>query len=408
MRRRARKTWAFAFLLLAFVVVWLSVGVGTAWGQLAGKISMAKEVYLAGEPIYVHFEVTNTGTDALEYMAGDPYADSCAGYSIEILGGAPIETRSCRDWRSHECIATTQLLSPGATLRQNILLNYAHDVTKAGDYEIHAVRVVKFGPLGAAAAATQEFKMESRTRIHLVKGERDILEQVYQPYVTNLRSPDDEIQREAERAIASGAPPWLEDTIVGMVRRYTSREFALLGLRNLNTERSRAELAKIVQNTAESTPVNEMAVRYLEQMGDKKYFPLLMDMVKGLDPKEAREYVLAAAELGGDDVLPYLRGLLANPDSNVRTTAVLGLGATGGRAAVPVLLQVLKGANGDSASVTATALTELTHWKAGVAKSDPPGDAYGKWASWWQKNAESANIYSAGDCREEGTNQVSR
>jgi hypothetical protein len=388
----------------AFVVLALSVGAAGAWGQLLGHISMAKEVYLAGEPIYVHFEVTNVGTDAVEYVASDPYVKECTGFRIEVNGPSATRPFCGRAWVG-SCITTDEILAPGATLKKNILVNYAHDVGKPGDYNIHAIETLAYARVTEeldSAAEKQNFHFEERLHLQVAKGERDILEQVYQPYVTNLRSPDDDIQREAERAIVSGAPPWLEDTIVGMVRRYTSREFALLGLRNLNTERSRAELAKIVQNTAELTPVNEMAVRYLGQMGDKKYFPLLMEMVKGLDAKESREYVLAAAELGGDDAVPYLRGLLGSADANVRTTAVLGLGATGSRAAVPVLLEVLKEANEESASVTAGALTELTHWKA----DDPPGDAYGKWAGWWEKNGDGAKIYGAGECEEEGRKEV--
>ena len=158
----------------------------------------------------------------------------------------------------------------------------------------------KYGPLGSReiAAGTKEFKEEQRLQIRVLKGSREALEGIYRVYVKNLGSNDDEIQREAERAIVSGAPPWLEDTIVGMLRQYTSREFALLGLKNLNTARSREELAKIVRNTSEETEENLTAVRYLAEMGDKKYFPMLLEIAKKQPANEGKEYVLAAAELG--------------------------------------------------------------------------------------------------------------
>jgi cysteinyl-tRNA synthetase len=164
-----------------------------------------------------------------------------------------------------------------------ILVNYAHDLSKAGKYEIRATQEMKYAAATGAvrlAAAQQQFKVEQRFTIQLMKADRESLEAVYKPYVVNLSSQDDEIQREAERAVVSGAPPWLEDTIVGMLRQYTSREFALLGLKNLNTARSREELAKIVRNTSEETEENLTAVRYLAELGDKTYFPMLLGIAK--------------------------------------------------------------------------------------------------------------------------------
>lgn len=381
------------------------LGASTAWGQLAGQISTAKDVYVAGEPIYVHFEVTNTGTDAVEYAAGDPY-ERCGGYWMEVSGGTGPEAErgSCglALGADEECTVSNQLLAPGARLRQNLLVNYAHSVATPGNYEIHAMRVVKYGPLGDAAPGTplaQEFKVEARLKIEVLKADPELLKRIYQSYVTNLKSPDDEIQREAERAIVSGAPAWLEETIVGMVRRYTSREFALRGLRNLNTERSREELAKILQNTAEATPVNVMAASYLGQMGDKKYFPLLMELAKRQDPKESRDYVVAAAELGGDEAVPFLKAMASSADANARANGVAGLGVTGSRAAVPVLVETLKGADAELGKLVVESLKELTHRTEGDGKSDPPAEQYGAWAKWWVGNGEGARIY--GICESE-------
>jgi HEAT repeat protein len=197
-----------------------------------------------------------------------------------------------------------------------------------------------------------------------------------------LSSQDDEIQREAERAIVSGAPPWLEDTIVGMLRQYTSREFALLGLKNLNTARSRGELAKIVQNTSEETEENLTAVRYLAELGDKKYFPMLVEIAKKQPANEGREYVMAAAELGGDDAVPFLQELLGRGDGAARANAVMGLGKTGSRAAVPLLIEALK--DRELGKLAGEGLVELTHRQEG------------DWAAWWVGNSGSAVVF--GEC----------
>jgi len=374
----------------------------SAHAQLQGRISMAKQEYLAGEPVYVHFEVTNTGKQAVQYASGDPYIENCGGYRIDVSSGPPLLHSSCQPGTPEECTATAELLAPGETLRQNILLNYAHDVAKPGTYAIHAVRTVKYGPMtaGEVASLNGNFQVEARFQIELYKANTDALKSIYQVYVNNLESQDQDIQREAERAIVSGAPPFLEDTIVGMMRRYTSREFALLGLKNLNTPRAREELAKLVQSTSEYTPENEAAVSYLAQMGDKKYFPLLRDLAVKQPPDQGAEYVLAAAELGGDDAIPFLKTMLNSKDSLARANAVTGLEKTGSRDAVPVLIEALKTSDTSLGRSVLSSLAELTHRTAGPAESDPPAEEYGRWETWWTANGATAEVYGPSQCGE--------
>jgi hypothetical protein len=361
------------------------VGVAAARAQLQGHISMAKDVYFAGEPVYVLFEYTNVGKDAVQYSVGDPYAEGCGGYKLEVSEEAAKERASCGErGGAGECMAGSEILAAGETRHQLILVNFAHDLSKAGNYEIRAAQEMKYAAAtgDVRLAGTQQFKVERRFTVRVVKADRERLEAIYKPYVVNLSSQDDEIQREAERAIVSGAPPWLEDTIVGMLRQYTSREFALLGLKNLNTARSRGELAKIVQNTSEETEENLTAVRYLAELGDKKYFPMLVEIAKKQPANEGREYVMAAAELGGDDAVPFLQELLGRGDGAARANAVMGLGKTGSRAAVPLLIEALK--DRELGKLAGEGLVELTHRQEG------------DWAAWWVGNSGSAVVF--GEC----------
>jgi hypothetical protein len=361
------------------------VGVAAARAQLQGHISMAKDVYFAGEPVYVLFEYTNVGKDAVQYSVGDPYGEGCGGYKLEVSEEAAKERASCGErGGAGECMAGSEILAAGETRHQLILVNFAHDLSKAGNYEIRAAQEMKYAAAtgDVRLAGTQQFKVERRFTVRVVKADRERLEAIYKPYVVNLSSQDDEIQREAERAIVSGAPPWLEDTIVGMLRQYTSREFALLGLKNLNTARSRGELAKIVQNTSEETEENLTAVRYLAELGDKKYFPMLVEIAKKQPANEGREYVMAAAELGGDDAVPFLQELLGRGDGAARANAVMGLGKTGSRAAVPLLIEALK--DRELGKLAGEGLVELTHRQEG------------DWAAWWVGNSGSAVVF--GEC----------
>jgi hypothetical protein len=361
-----------------------------AQSPLLGKISMAKGEYLAGEPVYVHFEVTNTGKDAIQYMTADPYLDICSGYQITVLSGEPQPSHgSCGETVAGNCVMESELLAPGETVRQNILLNFAHNVSTPGDYEILALRTMKYAVVTGDATGNLEFKLEQNLRFRVVSGSREVLRAIYQVYVRNLASQDDEIQRDAEIAIVSGAQPWLEDIIVGMLRKSTSREFALLGLKNLNTTRSREELSKIVKDTAPFTPENEGAVKALASMGDKTYYSMILDMAKNQPPDEASSYLQAAAQLGGDDAVPYLKDLLAAKNPAARRSAIVALGNTGSRAAIPPLLDQLKNPDAEISKLASGALAQLTHQRFQTVE---------EWSKWWDAGGKVARIFGAGEC----------
>jgi HEAT repeat protein len=381
-------------LLAAWVLVLCAPRARAQGGPLVGKITMAKEEYLAGEPVYVHFEVTNVGKEAVQYTKGDPYANGCGGYEMEVSREASTGAWSCARRVTVDCLSETQMLAPGETERQNILVNFANNVTKPGEYEIGAVRSLRYWPVTGDTmmpADAKIFTYQTKLKIQVEGAGSEQLKPIYQVYVRNLESQDDEIQRDAERAIASGAQPWLEDTIVGMLRRSTSREFALLGLKNLNTPRARQELAKIVKDTSEETTENVTAVEYLGEMGDKAYFPLLLELAKKEAASGDRAYVLAAAQLGGEAAVPFLKELLVSKDANVRTTAAIGLGKTGNREAAGVLVESLKGGDAQFQFVAGAALGELTHQSNKGAKD---------WQKWWEQEGQSAKIYGPKECGE--------
>lgn len=294
--------------------------------------------------------MTNAGKAPVQYYAGDRYSSLCSVYQIEVLSGPPLARSSCNQGIGGNCPAGKQIIAPGQTLQEEVLVNYAHDLSRTGSYEIHATNALKYGPVTEAVApfaGDEQLKVEEHFRIRVREGDGSALKAMFRPYVAELDSKDQERQREAARVVSSLAPVFLEDTILGMLETPLIRDFAVLGLKNLNTARSREALANIVQGAPGYTYQKEVAIRELAQMGDKKYFPLLLDIAQKQAPNQARDYVLAAAELGGDDALPYLRSLLRDPDPFSQANGVMGLEKTGSRAAVPLLIETLKSSEAD-------------------------------------------------------------
>ncbi len=162
------------------------------------------------------------------------------------------------------------IIGAGEVQHDKVLLNYAHDLSTPGVYEIRASRALSFGPTGdfLPPVNSPQVRTEAQFQIRVVDtGEN--LASVFPPYVADLDSKNEERQQEAARVIASLAPPYLEDTILRMAFWRKTRLLGLLGLRRLNTERSRRALAEIVQGTLGYSYEKETAIRYLSEMGEK-------------------------------------------------------------------------------------------------------------------------------------------
>ena len=397
MRRFAIRSGLFA-VLFGFLLT----SRGSA--QLEGRLFLDKDKYVAGEPVYLHFDLTNKGTEPMQVAVGNSYS-FCGGYRIEVSSDPSADFSSCALGPGASCVVGGWTIAPGETLHDNVLLNYEHDLSKSTIYDISATRTLNYGPAGAGSLTNQtkgvQVKVEAQFRIRVEDGTDDSLVLIFQPYLSDLNSKDEERQREGARVIGSLAPPFLEETILSMADSPVTRPFAIIGLKHLNTGRSREALASIVQNTAGYSSEKEQAIKYLSEMGDKKYFPLLLDEAKKHEPNQARDYVLAAAQLGGEDAMPYVGSLLGSPDPFSRGNGVMALPQTGSRRAVPVLIDLLRSADVDLGRLASIGLIHLTHrspLESGRWYSDTPSSEYPDWFRWWVLRGESASTYGPSQC----------
>lgn len=392
-----RMLWA-APLVLAVAV--------SASAQLNGRLYLDKTTYLAGEPIYLNFELTNNGRDPVQFESGNSYS-FCGGYVIDVSPVPAIPNESCIGGVGGSCVSGTWVVGPGATREDKVLLNYDHDLSKPGLYKVRAARVLSYGPPTESflnLATAPQIKVEAEFQIEVVQGGDDAaLVTIFQPLVADLGSKDENRQREAARAIGSVAPAFLEDTIISMLNSPVTRPFALLGLRRLNTPRSRAALANVVRDSPRDSYSYQafQALQYLSEMGDKTYFPLVLDQAKEQQPNQAQAYVVAAAELGGDDAMPFLVSLLGSSDPFSRANAVEGLRQTGSRDAVPLLIQELLDSDTDLARIASSGLVQLTHrvpLQNDRLWAESPRDLYPQWRRWWAAHGADAPVYGASQC----------
>jgi hypothetical protein len=364
----------------------------TASAQLEARLYLDKDKYQVGEPIYLRFELKNNSTERLVGLTGSSYS-FCGGYQIEISSDPSADLSSCSPLGfGGSCIGGVWAISPAETLHDKVLLNYEHDLSKPGIYNVRASRTLSGGI---------NIKTESLFHIVVEDGNPENLIETFRPYVADLHSKDEERQSETARVIGSLAPPFLEDTIISMLDSAVTRPFALIGLRHLNTSRSREALGKIVQGTSGYSYDKAQAIKYLSEMEDKKYFPLLLDEAKKQQPNQARDYVLAAAQLGGEDAMPYVASLVASNDAFSRANGVMALPLTGSRRALPALIDLLRSPDSDLARLASIGLIRLSHrspLEAGQWFSNSPSNEYANWISWWRLRGADAPIYGPSQC----------
>jgi HEAT repeat protein len=86
-------------------------------------------------------------------------------------------------------------------------------------------------------------------------------------------------------------------------------------------------------------------------------------------------------------------------DEYSRFNAISALGYTGSRAAVPILLGLLRSPDPDLGGYAVSALRQLTHRSAvGELWSENSQSQYSKWVEWWNRDGISAPIYKATEC----------
>jgi len=378
-------------------VLWPAVGQSQ---ELAGRFYPEKQTYLVGEPVFIDFEITNTGDQPvwIDQRMGQPCIEPDP---IEVVGakhhGFGWDTSSgCFGGVGGSCASGTKEVKPGAKFTGRIFLNARFRLDHAGTYQVHARRSV---PVylsedweTSPTAVTKDFSTDFS--ITLRQGSEQELEAVYQPYVNDAKTPDEGDHWQAVGAIEEMAPPFLEDLILKLAdvpNRASPR--ALL---RLNTPRAKQKLREMAEG---STYRAQEALQVLAETRDPSFLPVLIRIAdKSTDG--TRDLAIQSIGLFGDDAVPFLLSTLSDPDVNARIAAVRGLGLTKSRSAVSIVIGVLLNRDPQVFDVATQSLAQLTHHS--ITKepwNEPPSaDEYMRWHVWWLRNGVNAPIYDTDTC----------
>lgn len=374
--------------ILLLVASFCIVGSGSAATQLAGHFYLQKATFARGEPVFLYFSLVNKGPDTAVVVTGDSDQPLCSGISITVSSD-PSAGFSCpSSSRDNACVYNgpirTQKLPPGQTYIARFLLNFHHDISATGDYWIDA-------KYNSVSDATEEG--HARLEFHIAA--ESITSSEWKPWLEQLHSPELEERREAARTLASLAPLDLEETLLGFANSPELRQYAPLAFHRFNTRRSIEALAQFMKGPVTNEQIE--AARYLAETNNQECTHCYVTLLKNA---RISAYPTYAAELGGEKMLPLLVALEKSPDTKfTHLNAVMAMGSTGSRAAIPILLDQLKSPDIDTSDHASYGLQLLTHRTAIQDSESRNRQAeYIKWSRWWEREGPTAPIYKDSDC----------
>ncbi len=379
--------------------------------QVSGVFSLEKTTFAPGEPVVLSLTLHNDGTEPEEVITADPYS-FCSGYTIHIARDSEHEPACYRNFGG-SCLSGGVLLAAGASRTERILLNYRNEskgslsspVKIPGDYTIDAKKGIAYGPAGILSTPNAAQSDEVRQIFHIrVDDSVKLRPDAYSIYVQQLNSTDDDVRREAARTLATMAPPALEPLLLSFASSKDSvlREFAPLALSNLGTKESLTSLAHFLIGAQPGTYESMTAANELGKTHDPAWLPLLLEVAN----QHGGMYLSYAAESGGDAAVPELLVRLRSPDNDARSSAIYALGRTGSRAAIPLLISLIRpeAGNRDSSALNEAiaadaALTQLTHLFTDFSSTGNSAATYQRrWDRWWLSAGATAPIYKPEEC----------
>ena len=375
---------------IGWLVAWAVFSSVLAPAQLSIQFHFEKETFARREPVFLYLTLVNKRPD--EAVVDGFGLDDPSCYSVFIrVSSDPAPNSPCARSRSTGCIYNgpirTTRLSAGQSYTTRFLLNFDHEIDTPGEYSVDA----KYYS-GSNRADVGHAELEFRI------GAASAAVGHWNSWTDQLQSPLAEQRRDAARTLASVAPPELEETLLGFAQNPEFRQYAPLAIHRLNSNRSAEALAQLVRGPAFNEQLE--AVRYLGESGDQRWYPLLREMAE--KNAQISNYPASAAELGGDKIVPLLVVLGKDSESKgIRRNAIIAMGSTGSRTAIPILLDLLQSPDVETSGSATDSLQMLTHR---TAISDPRSrdrqDEYNKWSRWWTREGLGARIYRAGECGE--------
>ena len=380
---------------------------------------------LLGEPVWVLVTARNTSGETIQWNPGSDCPMYSQPVTVVIPGAAPGTGKPVRciyGGIAGECpTGGSTTLAPGASATWEFLLEGNFHFTHPGTYRVELTLrpepvwedYRKGGPtLTTPPPTTQTLTLEvlPRDDAALLKREEQMAADADAEFLSSVRLSARAAQSDAwarqelnaeqiDRGLAAQPVPGMELVFVHWLQMQVGLDAeAIIGLKNLNTKASRAALAEIARAPGKpNSYMRESAISALAQMGDRRYYPLMAELLTSPNEAVREAAIEGVGTLGGEAGVAKLAEIArAGTDQNAAMTA---LGDSDCRAAVKVLVDLLAEKDMKSPFIAQLALLELTHRQLHRAQlMGTPEQAHADWQQWWNAGGRNAPVYTEYEC----------
>jgi HEAT repeat protein len=254
-------------LLFAIALFWPTA----TPAQVSGRFFFRREAFAPGEPVFLYFEATNTGTEARELSRLDTYS-ACSTHQIRVSSDPDPKLSWELSAFAGSCFSFLLGLPPGESRIQRIVLNYGHNIDGAGVYGIDVVAQLP--------SDTENFiELRQHLQFRVDKSAAPDSE-VIPDLLAQLKSKDCAVREEAAVALTSVAPPSLEDLFLSFAGDSEFRRWAPLAFYKLDTPSSLEAMANLLRASEPGSEESLQSARFLAKTGDPKWYPLLLEFAQ--------------------------------------------------------------------------------------------------------------------------------
>jgi len=392
----------------------LQVFVACAAAQVDVTIAASKNVYVAGEPVFITVKITNTNKSPLTIVV--PAPDSClSAISVVVEGLRRSDLPPCSDPNTAACSyngppARLVEVKPQTSYDMRRLVNLLYEFDQSRQYQAHVMfsllytdQPVLEHPSSFEHPEYQHSNYEKDITFTVVDGNANALKAAFAPVIADLDSGSFERRWYAQLELLNLAPPFAEDRIIAWADRDDLGQEAMAALRKLGTKRAIQKLEAKAFEKADGNDQREgvrlAALTEIKYINDPSLLPKLFEITAEERWQTIRwAAASAAARIGHADAVPVIARMLSSADPNIAFAGAEALGDTSSRDAVAVLISAIPSALEDNKlPAIIEALTRLTH-RTTPGDPDARVAIYRKWSAWWSVHHGDADIYAPDDC----------
>lgn len=372
-------------------------------------IAMNKELYVAGEPVFVNVTVSNIGGSPLTIVV--PSVDSCSSAVAVVVEGLPrADLPPCPDPILYTLCAyngpgAKQIeILPAKFYEMRRFLGFIYDLQSPRTYRARVslhLQYANSAPVGDVSAA-ETLSQQADLSFQVIRGNAEALRAAFAPTLADLECGDFERQWRAQLVLLNLAPHFAESRILALADRLDVGVEAMPALRKLGTSASIRKLEDIAFESPDGDLAREQ-IRYaaldqIRYVNDRSLLPELYAVMAQQRWQSIRGAAAsAAARIAHGEAVPEISRMM-RVDSEGVFAGAAALGEAKSPEAVEALISAIPAAVDDNQlHAIIEALGTLTHRRSSSDLADRM-NIQREWNSWWEVHHADARIYGPDTC----------